>query len=149
MGIINYKSTTPSRRNMSVLDYKGLDKVRPESRLTSSLSKKAGRNNTGRITVRHRGGGAKRSYRIIDFKRDKLDVSARVEYIEYDPNRTCFIARLVYQDGERRYIIHPEGVKKGDVLISSKDADIKPGNTLPLKNIPVGMTVHNISITVL
>ena len=146
MGIKIYKGMTPGQRGMAVVDYTVLDKVEPYKPLTESLKRKSGRNNTGRITVRHRGGGVKRAYRVIDFRRNKLEVPGRVEYIEYDPNRTAFIARILYADGERRYIIHPEGLKKGDPVLSSKDADIKPGNALPLKNIPLGTTVHNIEM---
>ncbi len=146
MGIKIYKATSAGRRGMSVVDYSVLDKVEPLKSLVRPLSKKSGRNNYGRVTVRHQGGGAKRAYRIIDFKRDKKDVPGKVEYVEYDPNRTAFIARILYKDGERRYIICPDGLKKGDAVISAHDADIKLGNTLPLKNIPVGTMVHNVEM---
>lgn len=146
MGIKIYKGMTPGQRGMTVVDYTVLDKVEPFKPLTESLRRKSGRNNTGRITVRHRGGGTKKAYRIIDFKRNKLNVPGKVEYIEYDPNRTAFLARILYVDGERRYIIHPEGLKKGDQVLSSNEADIKPGNTLQLKNIPLGTMIHNIEM---
>ncbi|MBP6218360.1 MAG: 50S ribosomal protein L2 [Oligoflexales bacterium] len=146
MGIKIYKPTSAGRRNMSVNDFSVLDRVEPLKSLTHSLKKHSGRNNYGRITVRHQGGGAKRKYRIIDFKRDKRDVEGKVEYLEYDPNRTAFIARILYKDGERRYIICPNGLKKGDQVVSSDQADIKPGNALPLKNIPVGTMIHNVEM---
>ncbi len=147
MAIKQFKPTSPSRRGASVISYKDLDRVEPYGPLTVSNSKKAGRNNTGRITVRHKGGGNRRHYRIIDFKRDKREIPARVEYIEYDPNRTAFIARLLYKDGERRYIIAPNGLKKGDeILASGKAVDVKPGNSMALKNIPLGTPVHNIEM---
>ena len=147
MAIKQYKPTSPSRRGASVISYKDLDRVEPYGPLTVSNSKKAGRNNTGRITVRHKGGGNRRHYRIIDFKRDKREIPARVEYIEYDPNRTAFIARLLYKDGERRYIIAPNGLNKGDeILASGKSIDVKPGNSMALKNIPLGTPVHNIEM---
>ena len=137
MGIKIYKGMTPGQRGMAVVDYGVLDKVEPFKPLTESLSRKSGRNNLGRITVRHRGGRVKRAYRIIDFKRNKLDVVGRVEYVEYDPNRTAFIARILYDDGERRYILHPDGLAKGDKIVAASQADIKPGNAMPLKNIPM------------
>ncbi len=146
MATKQYKSTTPSRRNMVVMDYAELDKVEPCKSLVESLRRNGGRNNYGRITVRHQGGGAKRAYRIIDFKRDKIDVPGRVEYIEYDPNRSAFLARILYKDGERRYIIRPEGLKKGDPVVSSDTADIKPGNALKLNKMPLGTMVHNVEM---
>lgn len=146
MGIKIYKGITPGQRGMSVVDYSVLDKVEPFKPLVTNLRKKAGRNSNGRITVRHRGGGVKRAYRIIDFKRCKKEIAGRVEYIEYDPNRSAFIARVLYADGERRYILHPAGLNKGDAVLASSQADIKPGNALPLKNIPVGTIVHNVEM---
>mgnify|MGYP003307785368 CR=1 FL=1 len=146
MAIKSYKPTTPGRRGMTVTDYSGLSKVAPEKSLTESLKKNSGRNSYGRITVRHRGGGNRRKYRIIDFKRDKFDVKATVATIEYDPNRSAHIALLQYEDGEKRYIIAPNGLKVGDVVSSGADADIKPGNALPLSAIPVGTIIHNIEL---
>ena len=146
MPIINYKPTTPSRRNMSVTDYSGLSKVAPEKSLLAPLNKKSGRNSYGRITVRHRGGGNRRKYRIIDFKRQKFDVPGTVKTLEYDPNRSAFIALIEYQDGEKRYIIAPNGLKVGDTVVASPSADIKPGNALPFENIPVGTMIHNIEL---
>ncbi len=146
MGIKVYKATSAGRRGMSVVDYSGLDKVEPLKSLLGSTRKNSGRNNKGRVTVRHQGGGTKKAYRIIDFKRDKKDIPGKVEFIEYDPNRTAFIARILYKDGERRYIICPDGLKKGDPVISANEADIKLGNTLPLKGIPVGTMVHNVEM---
>ena len=141
-----YKPTTPGRRGMSVIDYTVLSKVEPEKSLLVPMSKKAGRNSYGRITVRHRGGGNRRKYRIIDFKRQKDGVKATVQTIEYDPNRSAFIALVQYEDGEKRYIIAPNGLKVGDVIVSGADADIKPGNALPLSNIPVGTFIHNVEL---
>ena len=138
MAIKNYKPTTAARRNMSVTDYTSLSKNGPEKSLLAPLDKKAGRNSYGRITVRHRGGGNRKKYRIIDFKRQKNDMEATVLSIEYDPNRSAFIALVQYEDGEKRYILAPHGLKAGDKVISGAAADIKPGNALPLKNIPVG-----------
>ena len=146
MAIKQYKATSPGRRGSSVVDFRELDKVEPFKPLTSALRKKGGRNNTGRITVRHKGGGAVRQYRVIDFKRNKLDIKAKVEYIEYDPNRTSFIARLLYADGERRYILAPDGLKKGDEVVSSAKVDIKPGNSMPLSSVPFGTSLHNIEM---
>ena len=146
MAIKNYKPTTPSRRNMSVTDYSSLSKVAPEKSLLEPLNKKSGRNSYGRITVRHRGGGNRRKYRVIDFKRNKLGMNAEVMTIEYDPNRSAFIALVQYEDGEKAYILAPEGLKIGDKVVSSKDADIKPGNCLPVENIPVGTMIHNIEL---
>ena len=148
MAIRVYKPTSPARRFMSVLTYEELTKKAPERALTTDLRARAGRNNQGKITVRHQGGGAKRKYRIIDFKRNKDNIPAKVAAIEYDPNRTCFIALLVYADGEKRYILAPLGLKVGDTVMSGPTADIKPGNCLPIANIPLGTLVHNIEIKV-
>ncbi len=146
MAIKSYKPTTPSRRHMTVVDYRGLSKVKPEKSLLEKLKKTAGRNSYGRITVRHHGGGNKQKYRIIDFKRDKMEMGARVATLEYDPNRSAHIALLQYEDGEKRYIIAPEGMKVGDTIYSSAQADIKPGNCLPIANIPLGTVIHNIEL---
>ena len=147
MAVKLYKPTTPSRRHMSVSGFDGLDKkARPERSLTEVLKKHSGRNNYGRITVRHRGGGQRRKYRIIDFKRDKIDVAGKVLRLEYDPNRSANIALIEYPDGERRYILAPVGLSQGDTVISSKSADIKPGNALPITSIPVGTVIHNIEL---
>ena len=146
MAIKSYKPTTPSRRFMTVTDFSELSKVKPERSLLVNLKKTAGRNSYGRITVRHRGGGNKVKYRIIDFKRNKLDIPAKVLTIEYDPNRSAFIALIQYEDGVKSYIIAPNGLKVGDTVISSASADIKPGNTLPISNIPVGTIIHNIEL---
>ncbi len=146
MAVKHYKPTTPGRRGMTSMDYSELSKVAPEKSLLEPIKKNAGRNSYGRITVRHRGGGNRRKYRVIDFKRDKFDIKATVKTIEYDPNRTAFIALVEYEDGEKRYIIAPIGLKVGDVIVSSKDADIKPGNALKLADIPVGTVVHNIEL---
>ena len=146
MAIKTFKPTTPARRQMSVIDYSGLSKVEPEKSLLKPLKKNSGRNNTGRITVRHRGGGNRRKYRIIDFRRNKFDIPAKVLTIEYDPNRSANIALLEYEDGEKRYIIHPVGLKIGDTVSSGASADIRPGNALPLINIPVGTVIHNIEM---
>ena len=146
MAIKSFKPTTPSRRNMTVVDYRGLSKVKPEKSLLESLKKTAGRNSYGRITVRHHGGGNKIKYRIIDFKRDKVGMPAEVKTIEYDPNRTAFIALVQYEDGEKRYILAPHGLKVGDHVESGEGADIKPGNCLPIANIPLGTMIHNIEL---
>lgn len=146
MPIKKYKPTSPGRRQMSVLTFEEITKKKPEKSLTTVLKKSAGRNNNGRITVRHQGGGAKRKYRIIDFKRGKMDVAATVTAIEYDPNRTANIALLQYEDGEKAYIIAPLGLTVGMSVISSASADIKPGNCLPIQNIPVGTIIHNIEL---
>ena len=147
MSIKSYKPTTPSRRQMTVSGFDGIDKhARPEPSLTTTLKKSAGRNSYGRITVRHRGGGNKRKYRIIDFKRDKHDMFATVLRLEYDPNRSANIALLEYEDGERRYILAPVGLNVGDKVESGAAADIKPGNALPIANIPVGTVIHNIEL---
>ena len=146
MAIKHYKPTTPGHRGMTVLDYSELSKVAPEKSLLETVKKNAGRNSYGRITVRHRGGGNRKKYRIIDFKRDKAGIPATVMTIEYDPNRTAFIALLQYEDGEKRYIIAPAGLKVGDTVLSGAGADIKPGNALPLTEIPVGTVIHNIEL---
>ena len=146
MAIKSFKPTTPSRRQMTVVDYRGLSKVKPEKSLLESLKKTAGRNSYGRITVRHHGGGTKIKYRIIDFKRDKVGMPAEVKTIEYDPNRTAFIALVQYEDGEKRYILAPHGLKVGDHVESGEGADIKPGNCLPIANIPLGTMIHNIEL---
>ncbi|MBQ4337872.1 MAG: 50S ribosomal protein L2 [Clostridia bacterium] len=146
MSIRFYNPTGNARRNMSVTDYSVLSKVAPEKSLLTSLKKNSGRNSYGRITVRHRGGGMRRKYRIIDFKRAKFDVPAEVKTIEYDPNRSAFIALIEYADGEKSYILYPDGLKVGDTVIASASADIKPGNALPLTNIPVGTVVHNVEL---
>jgi len=146
MAIKTFKPTTPSRRHMTVTDYRELSKVAPEKSLLEPLKKTSGRNSYGRITVRHKGGGNKRKYRVIDFKRDKLDMAATVLTLEYDPNRTAHIALVQYEDGEKRYILAPYGLKVGDVIYSSADADIKPGNCLPISNIPLGTMIHNIEL---
>ena len=147
MPVKSYKPTTPSRRHMSVSGFDGLDKkARPERSLTEVLKKHSGRNNYGRITVRHKGGGQRRKYRIIDFKRNKIDVPGKVLRLEYDPNRSANIALIEYPDGERRYILAPVGLSQGDTVISSKTADIKPGNALPITSIPVGTVIHNIEL---
>ena len=146
MSIKTFKPTTPSRRQMTVSGFDGIDKkARPEPSLTEPLKKSAGRNSYGRITVRHRGGGNKRKYRIIDFKRDKMG-SATVLRLEYDPNRSANIALIEYEDGEKRYILAPVGLKPGDTILASASADIKPGNCLPVANIPVGTIIHNIEL---
>ena len=146
MPIRQYKPTSPGRRGMSVSTFEEITKTKPEKSLTVKLKKHAGRNNQGKITVRHRGGGAKRAYRIIDFKRNKLGIPAKVAAIEYDPNRSARIALLHYVDGEKRYIIAPLGLKVGDRVEAGPDADIRVGNALPLKNIPTGTAVHNIEL---
>ncbi len=146
MPIKTYKPTTNGRRNMSVVDYSGLSKVKPERSLLAKKSKTAGRNSYGRITVRHHGGGNRQKYRIIDFKRNKTGMAATVLTLEYDPNRSAFIALVQYEDGEKRYIIAPVGVKVGDVIESGETADIRPGNALPLSAIPVGTYIHNVEL---
>lgn len=146
MSIKVYKPTTNSRRNMSVTDYSELSKVAPERSLLAPLNKKSGRNSYGRITVRHRGGGNRKKYRIIDFKRDKVDMPATVLSLEYDPNRSAHIALIQYTDGEKRYILAPVGLKVGDKIEAGVNADIKPGNALPLANIPTGTFVHNVEL---
>lgn len=146
MGIKKFRPTSPGVRQMTVSTFEEITKTEPEKSLTVSLSKNSGRNAHGRITVRHRGGGAKRKYRIIDFKRTKDGIPGKVASIEYDPNRTANIALINYTDGEKRYILAPQGLKVGDVIESGVNADIKVGNALPLKNIPVGSTIHNIEL---
>ena len=146
MAIKFYKPTTPGRRNMTTMDYSGLSKVAPERSLLEPIKKNAGRNSYGRITVRHRGGGNRRKYRVIDFKRERFGISATVQTLEYDPNRSACIALVQYEDGEKRYIIAPQDLKVGDKIVSGPEADIKPGNALPLINIPVGTFLHNIEL---
>ena len=146
MGIRKYKPTSPARRFMSVSTFEEITKTTPERSLLDKVSKSGGRNNAGRLTVRHHGGGNTRKYRIIDFKRNKDDVQARVASIEYDPNRTANIALLNYADGEKRYILAPLGLNVGDTILSGEGADIKPGNALKIKNIPVGTLIHNIEL---
>jgi large subunit ribosomal protein L2 len=146
MGIKKYKPTSPGRRQMTVSTFEEITTNQPEKSLLAPLNKRAGRNNQGKLTVRHQGGGHKRQYRIIDFKRTKDGIPGRVATIEYDPNRTANIALINYADGEKRYIIAPNGLKVGDVIESGAAADIKVGNALPLANIPVGTTIHNIEL---
>mgnify|MGYP000948400708 FL=1 len=146
MPTINFKPTSASRRNMSVMDYSALTKKEPEKSLLDTKKKHSGRNSYGRITVRHRGGGNRKKYRVIDFKRRKFDAPATVLSIEYDPNRTAFIALVQYEDGDKSYIVAPEGLKVGDKVVSGTSADIKPGNALPLENIPIGTFVHNVEL---
>ena len=146
MSVRNYKPNTPGQRKRSVLVNEEITKSTPEKSLVVSLKKNGGRNNQGKTTVRHHGGGAKRKYRIIDFKRNKFDIPGKVASIEYDPNRTANIALLEYEDKERRYILAPNGLKDGDIVRSGADADIKPGNALPLTNIPVGTFIHNVEL---
>ena len=146
MAVKKFKPTTPSRREMTMATFEEITTNVPEKSLLVSLKKNGGRNAQGKITVRHRGGGAKRKYRVIDFKRNKDGVPAKVATIEYDPNRSAYIALVVYADGEKRYIIAPAGLAVGDVVVSGPEADIKAGNALPLKNIPVGTVVHNIEL---
>ena len=147
MSIKTYRPTTPARRQMSVSGFDGVDKhAKPEKGLIEVRKKNSGRNSYGRITVRHKGGGNRRKYRVIDFKRDKMDAAAKVLRLEYDPNRSAFIALGEYEDGERRYILAPVGLAAGDTILSSATADIKPGNCLPLENIPVGTVIHNIEL---
>jgi len=146
MAIRKYKPTSPGRRSMSVSTFEEITKKAPEKSLIEPLKKKAGRNAHGRITVRHRGGGAKRFYRIVDFKRNKLGIPAKVNAIEYDPNRSARIALLFYVDGEKRYILAPLGLKVGDMVVSGPDSPIRVGNSLPLRNIPTGTQIHNIEL---
>ena len=147
MAIKSFKPYTPSRRNMTVSAFDGVDKkAKPERSLLETIKKNGGRNSYGRITVRHHGGGNKRKYRIIDFRRDKLEMPAVVQRLEYDPNRSAFIALVKYEDGELRYILAPVGLKPGDTILASASADIKPGNCLPVANIPVGTIIHNIEL---
>ena len=147
MSIKTYRPTTPARRQMTVSGFDGVDKhAKPERSLIEVRKKNSGRNSYGRITVRHKGGGNRRKYRVIDFRRDKLDMTATVLRLEYDPNRSAFIALVQYEDGEKRYILAPVGIGAGDTVLSSASADIKPGNCLPLENIPVGTVIHNIEL---
>ena len=146
MAVKKFNPITPARRQMTMPTFEEITSQQPEKSLLVTLKSKAGRNAQGKITVRHRGGGVKRKYRIIDFKRNKDEVPAKVATIEYDPNRTAYIALVVYADGEKRYILAPAGLKVGDVIESGANADIKPGNALPLKNIPVGTVIHNIEL---
>ena len=146
MSLKSYKPTTPGQRQLVLVDRSELWKGSPEKSLTEGLRKKGGRNNAGRITVRFRGGGHKRRYRMIDFKRNKFDQVATVERLEYDPNRTAFIALVKYEDGEVRYILAPQRLSVGDQIVAGQRVDIKPGNALPLKNIPVGTIVHNVEL---
>ncbi|MGH4052263.1 MAG: 50S ribosomal protein L2 [Clostridium sp.] len=148
MAIKKFRPTTPSRRNMTMSDFAEITSDKPLKSLLRSTKRSGGRNNQGKITVRHRGGGAKQSYRIIDFKRTKDGIPAKISTIEYDPNRSAYIALVVYADGDKRYIIAPVGLKVGDVIVSGADADIKVGNTLPIANIPLGSTIHNIELQV-
>ena len=146
MALKKYKPTSPAQRGLVLVDRSGLYKGKPVKSLTEGLTKSGGRNNNGRITVRFRGGGHKRSYRVIDFKRGKADVPATVERIEYDPNRTAFIALIKYEDGELAYILAPQRLAVGDVVVSGNRVDVKPGNAMPLANIPVGTIVHNVEM---
>ena len=146
MAIKFYNPTTPGRRDMSTIDYSGLSKVAPERSLLEPMKKHSGRNSYGRITVRHRGGGNRTKYRIIDFKRNKTGMMADVLTLEYDPNRSAHIALVQYEDGEKRYIVAPHGMKPGDKVVSGPEADIIPGNALPLANIPVGTFIHNVEL---
>ena len=146
MPIRKYKSTSSGRRHMTVAKFSEITKKKPEKALTESLKRSGGRNNLGRTTSFHRGGGHKRKYRVIDFKRDKWDVAAKVASIEYDPNRSARIALLNYADGEKRYILAPVGLKVGDVIQTSERAEIHPGNVLPLRVLPLGTIVHNVEL---
>jgi large subunit ribosomal protein L2 len=146
MALKTFKPTTPSQRELVIVDRSELWKGDPVKALTEGLRKKGGRNNTGRITLRHRGGGAKRRYRIVDFKRGKNDVVAIVERLEYDPNRTAFIALIKYEDGELSYILAPQRLKAGDKVVAGEKVDVKPGNAMPMKNMPVGTIIHNIEM---
>ena len=146
MAIKIFKPYTPSRRGMSSADYSELTTNRPEKSLIAKLTRKGGRNNTGTLMVRHQGGGHKRAYRIIDFKRDKVGIPGKIASIEYDPNRTARICLVNYADGEKRYILHPVGIKVGDTVVSGPESDIKTGNALPLKSIPEGHFIHNVEL---
>ena len=148
MALKIYRPTSPGRRGMTGSTFDEITKDKPEKSLLLPLKRKAGRNNQGRITVRHRGGGAKRMLRIIDFKRDKIGIPGRVAAIEYDPNRSAYIALIYYADGEKRYILAPSGLSVGDMIKSGSDAEVKPGNALPLKLIPSGSSIHNIELEV-
>src|SRR4028119_78896 len=147
MAVKSFNPTSPARRSMTVLTTENLTKKRPEKSLTTPLPKKAGRNNQGRLTMKNRGGGHKRLYRIIDFKRNKDGVRGQVTALEYDPNRSARIALVQYEDGEKRYIIAPEGLKVGDGVASGPDAEIRTGHALPLERIPVGTTIHAVELT--
>jgi large subunit ribosomal protein L2 len=146
MALKTFKPTTPSQRQLVIVDRSELWKGEPVKALTEGLRSQGGRNNTGRITMRHRGGGHKRRYRIVDFKRRRFDVPATVERLEYDPNRTAFIALIKYQDGELAYILAPQRLKVGDMVVSGEKVDVKPGNAMPMKNMPVGTIVHNVEM---
>lgn len=146
MAIKKYKPTTAGRRGMTVTDYTGMSKVAPEKSLLEPQKKHSGRNNTGKITVRHHGGGNRQKFRVIDLKRDKLDMTAQVLTLEYDPNRSAHIALVKYEDGEKRYIVAPHGLSVGDTIVAGAGADIKVGNALPMVNIPVGTFIHNIEM---
>ncbi len=146
MALKSFKPTTPGQRQLVIVDRSELWKGEPVKALTEGLRKNGGRNNTGRITLRHRGGGAKRRYRVIDFKRGKSDVVATVERLEYDPNRTAFIALIKYEDGEQSYILAPQRLKAGDKVVAGEKVDVKPGNAMPMKNMPVGTIIHNIEM---
>ncbi|MEG1257368.1 50S ribosomal protein L2 [Clostridium sp.] len=148
MAVKKFNPTTPSRRNMTMASFEEITTNVPEKSLLVAKKRTGGRNNQGKITVRHHGGGAKQKYRLIDFKRTKDGIPAKVATIEYDPNRSAYIALVVYSDGEKRYIIAPVGLKVGDVIVSGPESDIKPGNTLPIANIPVGTMIHNIELQV-
>ena len=146
MALKSYKPTTPGQRDLVLVDRSELWSGRPEKSLSFGLNKKGGRNNSGRITMRRKGGGAKRLYRLIDFKRNKLDIKGTVERIEYDPNRTAFIALIKYEDGEKSYILAPQRIKVSDTIISSSSSDIKPGNAMPFTGMPIGTIVHNVEL---
>ena len=146
MATKKYRPTSPGRRFQTARDFSGLSDTEPHKALVQTLPKRSGRNSAGRITSRHRGGGSKKKYRIIDFKRDKVDIPAKIETIEYDPNRSSWIARVCYRDGERRYILAPLGVRSGDTVMSGTNAEISLGNTLPLRCIPMGTLIHNIEL---
>lgn len=146
MAIKIYKATSAGRRNTSVSTFEEITRSEPERSLLAPIRRKGGRNNSGHVTTRHQGGGHKRRYRIIDFKRDKHGVTALVDSIEYDPNRSAYIALVVYKDGEKRYILAPLGLKVGDTIVSGEGADIRPGNTLPIRNIPLGTMIHNLEL---
>ncbi|MCJ7598450.1 MAG: 50S ribosomal protein L2, partial [Methyloceanibacter sp.] len=146
MALKKYKPTTPSQRNLVLIDRSQLWKGKPVKALTEGLSKSGGRNNLGRVTMWHRGGGHKRTYRMVDFKRRKFGVPAKVERIEYDPNRTAFIALIKYEDGELSYILAPQRLQVGDSVIADARVDVKPGNAMPLANVPIGTIVHNVEM---
>src|SRR6186713_3411882 len=146
MALKKFNPTTPGQRQLVMVDRSALYKGKPVKALTEGKISNGGRNNTGRITVRFRGGGHKKSYRMVDFKRNKVDVAATVERLEYDPNRTAFIALIKYADGELAYILAPQRLKAGDVVVSGERVDVKPGNAMPLRNIPVGTIVHNVEL---